>query len=701
MKKFNDYFAAVFCISLVRRPERREAAQALFDKHGITVEFIEAVDGKELDDLDGFSENLVSADGQKVSRGDLGCTMSHLKVAEIAKQRDLANYFVFEDDVELPDDFSERFDEYMQQFDNIQFSDWYMLYLGANHENGAIPVTKNIVQVNGSFTTHAFAVNNIFFNAIINVLSLRNDKVDVLISSLHKGGHCYCFDPNLATQAAGFSDILEKQVDYKHLRNRDSGGVKKIYVPLNVSAQTILEKHFKFDLNVNLVNDDLLQVLNNVTNPDAYTSDIFNSGTGLVFLCTAPSYKEADHVNYGAIKTALLQKVKGSCAFIGVNMVEYEFAEIKSDRHFEGNITVILHNNDWDGFALDASNQLIGFNHVKKYFPPYRHNSVKEDTTVFRNGQIDTAEDLYYKLQDGFIDYNELLARCTIDLQDKPENKNNINIIIPVNGRLEYNEAVCNAWRKAVDNYNIDQLGQYQIKVGITIVEHSDEMLHRDLTRGNAVNYIHIPMDGKPFNKSLAQNIGAIEMQLCDSFIFHDVDIIVPENFFFLLYENIDRGLFDALQCFTKRRVLNVGQNLTKQILEARGLVNMFPPGTQFAAGAQITEPAPGAPGGSMFVSKKAFLKVGGFNDVFFKEYSLEDQHFFDKLDAIVDLGFCDYPEIEMLHLAHPPAFAREVNDGEVNAFQQWRLLTDEAKLEFVLAERKHMLKFITWEDFA
>ncbi len=697
MKKFNDFFAAVFCINLKKRPQRLESAKAEFEKHGITVEFIEAVDGKELDDLDGFSENLVSADGQKVTRGDLGCTLSHLKVAQIAKERNLANYFVFEDDVELVDDFNEKFAAYIQQVPG----DWYMLYLGANHDSGYHLVTPNLVQMIKSFTTHAMGVNNTNFDAVIDMLSLKNDKVDILLSVLHgRGKKCFCFLPNLAMQKPGYSDILEKQVDYKHLRNTGNGGNGiRVYVPLNVLAQTILQKHFDFDLNVDLVNDDLQQVLAAVNNPDTSLKQLFDSDTSIIFVSASYTLRKADAINYNAIKDALVARVKGDCIFVSINFLNFEYAEIKPG-HFESNINIVLHNESFDAFVLDASRRLIGFEHLKKFFPSFRHNNIKEENQVFRNGEINTTDDLFYKLKKGFTDYGHLLLEENIDIVTPQNVKSDISVVIPVNGRLEYNGIVCAYLNNAVDYYNKRHPAAYNIKVGIIIVEHSEKPLHREACAASGVNYAFIPQDGKPFNKSLAQNAGAIILQHTKNYLFHDVDLLVPNDFFFGVFNNVNAGLYDAVQCFTNRRVLLCDNIITPLIMEqaSKGLyVEPF----HFIERPNIAAADPGAPGGSMFMNKKAFLRVGGFNDVFFKEYSLEDLHFLEKLDIMVYLGFCDEPAIELLHLYHEPANDRSVNAGELNAYQQWAALTPELKKKFILAERQHIRKYISWEDFA
>lgn len=207
------YFDSIFCINLERRKDRYEQAVNEFKKYNMLrdVEFVTGVDGSTLS-----IPKMISADNQLVSRGDIGCAQSHLKVAKLAKVRGLSNYLVFEDDVELHQNFNELLPKYMQQVP----ADCQFLYFGGNHNGGFMQVTENIVRIYHTYTTHAYAVRDIETrDKIIEVLSPSNEKVDIAIASLHHSLRSYCFRPHLAFQQASYSDILEQHTDYQHLRN--------------------------------------------------------------------------------------------------------------------------------------------------------------------------------------------------------------------------------------------------------------------------------------------------------------------------------------------------------------------------------------------------------------------------------------------------------------------------------------------------
>lgn len=208
----HNYFSAIFCINLKRRFDRLIEAMAEFDKLGIQPELIEAVDGQQLNMHN--VQIMQSIDGTLVSPGDIGCTLSHLKVMRLAKERKLPNYLIFEDDCEFAPNFKERF---VTEIKHLP-ANWDMLYLGGEDKAGITPISENIVKTEKVFTTHAVAFNQSCYDAVIAELSKENEKVDIAISNLHATLNVYSFTPKLVYQRKSFSDILNIDTNYTHLR---------------------------------------------------------------------------------------------------------------------------------------------------------------------------------------------------------------------------------------------------------------------------------------------------------------------------------------------------------------------------------------------------------------------------------------------------------------------------------------------------
>ncbi len=201
----NNYFPRIFVINLLRRGDRKIEFLRHSHKYVKASTFVSAIDGRDI-----TFENPNNLD--HFSAGDVGCVLSHLKTVSLAKNLEIPFYLVLEDDVKFHDSFG-AFPEFWKEVPE----DWDLVYFGANH-NGTNPpqVMDKIVKVNGSFTTHAMVVKSTMYDALIELWSKPVAQVDVLLSSLHSKFNCYCFTPNLVGQMPGFSDILNKEVNYDH-----------------------------------------------------------------------------------------------------------------------------------------------------------------------------------------------------------------------------------------------------------------------------------------------------------------------------------------------------------------------------------------------------------------------------------------------------------------------------------------------------
>lgn len=213
--KLNEFFQKVYCITLElaagsSHPERLIAARSEFEKHGIEVEFVQGIDGRILD-----IPEPPSSDGDSVVRKtDMGCTLSHLMIAEKALKAGLKNYLVFEDDVMLKEGFNDHFSSYISQLKN----DWDLLYLGGN--NNGVPlemVSENIGRCRQTYTTHAYGVNWPVMQKLVQVLR-QHEKVDLCVSSLQRDHKCYIFQPHIAGQRPAYSYIQGKEVEYDFLK---------------------------------------------------------------------------------------------------------------------------------------------------------------------------------------------------------------------------------------------------------------------------------------------------------------------------------------------------------------------------------------------------------------------------------------------------------------------------------------------------
>jgi GR25 family glycosyltransferase involved in LPS biosynthesis len=195
--ELNDFFDEIYCINLEDREDRWLEVQEEFKKLNIKAKRFKAI---------------------KNENGALGCKQSHLKIIQEAKDRNLKNILIFEDDVKFVtvDDIHLVIDSTLKQLNDLN---WNMFYFGASihPELGIIEkVSNNILKTNFAYTTHAYAVNSNVFDYILTESLNNNSSIDVFYSEKVVGDlqNSFVINPMIAIQNIGYSDIIKKEVDY-------------------------------------------------------------------------------------------------------------------------------------------------------------------------------------------------------------------------------------------------------------------------------------------------------------------------------------------------------------------------------------------------------------------------------------------------------------------------------------------------------
>jgi hypothetical protein len=186
-----------YVINLKRRKDRLESLNLPFE-----YKVFEATDGKEK-----FS------DAGKL-QGHLGCTDSHRRLFNFAKENNIETLLVMEDDIEVGENFNEQLDKIMDQLPE----DWDLVYLGGWNLGEQKKYSELLNFAEKVYTTHAFIVQNKFFDVIIEGLNSRDWKVDVLLSEVLTKGKCFIANPTIAWQKEGYSDIVNKVTNNQHLK---------------------------------------------------------------------------------------------------------------------------------------------------------------------------------------------------------------------------------------------------------------------------------------------------------------------------------------------------------------------------------------------------------------------------------------------------------------------------------------------------
>ncbi|XP_044517284.1 inactive glycosyltransferase 25 family member 3 [Gracilinanus agilis] len=162
-------FDEVFVISLARRPERRQRMLSSLWEMEIAGQVLEAVDGSALnsstikslgvDLLPGYYDPY---SGRTLTKGEVGCFLSHYSIWEEMVTRGLERVVVFEDDVRFEAGFRRRLERLMEEVAQEQLQ-WDLIYLGRKQvtweEEPAVEGVRHLVVANYSYWTLAYALS--------------------------------------------------------------------------------------------------------------------------------------------------------------------------------------------------------------------------------------------------------------------------------------------------------------------------------------------------------------------------------------------------------------------------------------------------------------------------------------------------------------------------------------------------------------
>ncbi|XP_075416817.1 inactive glycosyltransferase 25 family member 3 isoform X2 [Tenrec ecaudatus] len=142
-------FDEVFVISLARRPDRRQRMLNSLWEMEISARVVDAVDGRALnrsvlrslgvDLLPGYQDPY---SGRTLTKGEVGCFLSHYSIWEEVAARGLAQVVVLEDDVRFQSDFRGRLERLMEEVAAEKLA-WDLIYLGRKQVN---PEEEEVVE---------------------------------------------------------------------------------------------------------------------------------------------------------------------------------------------------------------------------------------------------------------------------------------------------------------------------------------------------------------------------------------------------------------------------------------------------------------------------------------------------------------------------------------------------------------------------
>lgn len=196
----------IFYINLSHRVDRRQKVENELEKMGWS--------------------NYERFNAIKLKDPRVGCSISHLKVIKIAKERNLDYVVVLEDDVEFtqPGDLNVKLDAFSRM--NI---DYDVLLLAGNLRPPVTHIKDFVFRAQKSFAGTAYVVKKHYYDILIKniesgIRGLMNDSNSHPVNAfdthwfiLQQKDKWLIFLPRTVKQSIDYSDIEKKNVDYSRL----------------------------------------------------------------------------------------------------------------------------------------------------------------------------------------------------------------------------------------------------------------------------------------------------------------------------------------------------------------------------------------------------------------------------------------------------------------------------------------------------
>ena len=193
-------------INLEHRKDRLEHVNSEFKKMEIDAERVNAI---------------------KMNTGAVGCTMSHIKCLELAKQRDYEYVFICEDDITFRN--PELFKRNLQRFYENHDINWDLLIIGGNNVPPFQQVTEYCARVFYCQTTTGYVVKKHYYDTLLkNFRESANGlmrepnnpstyALDMYWKRLQLQDFWYMITPPTVTQYESYSDIENRNVNYENM----------------------------------------------------------------------------------------------------------------------------------------------------------------------------------------------------------------------------------------------------------------------------------------------------------------------------------------------------------------------------------------------------------------------------------------------------------------------------------------------------
>lgn len=212
--EINKFFDNVYCINLERRLDRRTEVLEELEKHAISGELVEAVDGQ-LYDFSEYPHVFSSGTGHDLEHGGIckniaGLAKTHELILKDAIGMGYDRVLILEDDVEFDEDLSSKFNKVVAELPE----DWDMLYLGSqNFIDLPKPYSTLLGKTCNTLGLHAVGINSSAYQTLLDSIDFKY-PVDINYMEKANSMNSFVVLEQIAWQRPSYSDLLNLYVGY-------------------------------------------------------------------------------------------------------------------------------------------------------------------------------------------------------------------------------------------------------------------------------------------------------------------------------------------------------------------------------------------------------------------------------------------------------------------------------------------------------
>jgi GR25 family glycosyltransferase involved in LPS biosynthesis len=206
----NSLLENILYINLEHRQDRREHTEKEFEKL--------------------FSANptgnIIRINATATKHGAVGCSLSHIRCLEYAKEKGWSHVFICEDDITFMN--PALFLSKLSEFSNSDL-DWDVLVIAGNTAPPFGESTSFCIRTFNVQSTTGYIVQQGYYDVLIanyregvrhlmaDPTNKREYAIDMYWKRLQQTGRWYTLIPLSVYQYASYSDVENRDVDYKHL----------------------------------------------------------------------------------------------------------------------------------------------------------------------------------------------------------------------------------------------------------------------------------------------------------------------------------------------------------------------------------------------------------------------------------------------------------------------------------------------------